>query len=537
METLTETIPPIEAAPESSLGLEPRAKKIFVQLGRAGDILNVLPLAELEYRTDGRRPWFMVARAYAGLLEGVSYVVPVIFEGPFELVIPALIIARRLTENVVLTQIYGAGIRSAMLCTSFARESWWSGGARVPWGSLPLTIDRRDRNREALLISRVLGPHYGKKIVLVAATGTSSPFPYRPALLSALRASLTFEFAIVDLSLVVADRFFDLLGLFEKAWCLVSIDTGHLHLAHACAVPVIAIVTRDPSPWHGSPWRPNHRARFFYDEFPRCLTRLEIAVQYGREPQRYAQKIIHVWADWRENEPSDDVKRRTSIAQSSWETEYAHGCWVPREMPRAAGRRDGRSIGDPHPVPFVHDLIEYALDKSTNGRDIICLTNADIGFTPGLTGKIFETVYRNGGSAFSHRRDFEAIAAPFYSEAQVGRGDWYPGTDLVCFTVDWWKSNMYELGDYVMGREFWDEAFRQLIKYHSGGALLAACWHEWHISYWCDTGRETLPGNVYNAKLRARWFEQTGFVPEDFRYFRTVEDGAIHPEPYDVKRL
>jgi hypothetical protein len=507
------------------------ARKIFVQLGRAGDILNVLPLAWLEFMQAGRAPYFMVARAYADLLDGVSYVEPVVYEGDFENVLIALFQARQLTPHVILPQIYGKGIVNGQLCSSFARESWWAGGARVPWGSLPLLIDRRDASREAELVGRVTDQHSRKKIVLVATEGTSSPFPYRRLLLRELEKKLSTWHQIVDLSQVRSARFFDLLGLYEKAHCLVTIDTGHLHLAHASNVPVVALITRDPSPWHGSPWRPNHVWRFFYDEFPGCLDAVVEKVADARVLQEIPRKIVHVWADWREGDPSAELRGRTDVAQASWQTEYATGRWIPAEMKRADGKRSGLDIGDPHNVQYVHDVIEHGISKATKYSDVICLTNADIGFTPGLTGKIMEVIDRHG-CAFSHRRDFPKIHRPFHSEAQVAAGDWYPGSDLFVFTVSWWHQHKHELPDLLMGREGWDEVFRQLVKYHAGGALLAACWHEWHVSFWCDKQRWTLPGNLHNFKLRKEWFERTGFVEEDFRYFRCVETGSTHPKPY-----
>ncbi len=509
---------------------EPKARKIFVQLGRAGDILNVLPLAELAFVADGERPWFMVAAAYASLLDAAPYVEPVIYPGEFEEVIIALQQARRLTPAIVLTQIYGAGIKPRQLCTSFARESWWASGIRIPWGSLPLNL-WRNREREARLVNEVLGSDAWKRVILVAVDGTSSPFPYAKKVLSELPTFMLGDSIVINLGSVRAENFVDLLALYDRAALLITIDTGHLHLAHASTVPVIAFVTRDPSPWHGSPWRPNQVRRFYYDEMPACWSKfLYEVLNYSAGTPRRRPKIIHVWSDWRTGDPSVELRGRTEVAHGSWEVEYATGQWLPAEMPRSAAKRDGTILGDPHNVSFVHDVVEFAAARAESGNDIICLTNADTGFTPGLTAQILEVVERSG-AAFSHRRDFGRIEVAPFSEAQVVRGDWYPGTDLFVFTLAWWRQHKDEYGDFVMGREFWDETLRQLIKYHQGGALLTACWHEWHVSFWCDANRDTLPGNVHNRALRAKWFEATGFVPEDFRYFRTVEEGAIHPPP------
>lgn len=503
-------------------------RKIFVQLGRAGDILNVLPLAHRAFKEDGVKPWFMVAEDYAGLLDGVTYVERVVYRGKFEQVILALHQARQLTPHIVLTQIYGWGIVNQQACTSFARESWWASGLQVPWGSLPLMIDNRNEAREAELVGRIVSRRREKRLVLVAAAGTSSPFPFGPLLLSELRARLGSRHEVVDLSEIKAHRFYDLLGLFDVAACLVTIDTGHLHLAHASKVPVVSLITRDPSKWHGSSWRPNHIGRFYYDEFPRCMDAVVGKVVDAPLLRVIRPKIIHTWADWRDGDPSAELRGRSDVAQASWETEYSTGAWIPCEMTKDEAKRSGKDIGDPHNVPYAHDVIEHAMKQVRRDADVICLTNADTGFSPGLTGIIMETIDRHG-CAFSHRRDFDRIAAPFFSEAQVRRGKFYPGSDLFAFTAGWWKAHRHEYADFLMGREHWDEVFRQLVKYHGGVSLDCAAWHEWHRSFWCDEKRWTLPGNVHNANLKAEWFKETGFVPEDFRYFRVAEDGHLHP--------
>lgn len=503
-------------------------RKIFVQLGRAGDILNVLPLAHRAFKEDGVRPLFMVATAYAGLLDGVTYVERVIYPGAFEEVILALQQARKLTANIILAQIYGWGITNQQACTSFARESWWAAGARMPWGSLPLTIDNRNAARESELVGRMVQRRGEKRFVLVAAEGNSSPFPFRHFLLRQLRARLSARHEIIDLAEIRAHRFFDLLGLFDVASCLVTVDTGHLHLAHASKVPVVSIITRDPSKWHGSPWRPNHIGRFYYDEFPKCIDDLVTKVVDAPLLRLNRPKIIHTWADWRDGDPSKELRGRGDVAQASWKTEYETGVWIPCEMTKDDAKRSGKDIGDPHNVPFAHDVIEHGMKQVRRPSDVICLTNADTGFTPGLTGLILETVERHG-CAFSHRRDFEKIPAPFFSEAQVKRGKFYPGSDLFVFTAAWWVNHRAEYADFLMGREHWDEVLRQLVKYHAGASLDCAAWHEWHVSFWCDKQRWTLPGNVHNEKLKSDWFRETGFIPEDFRYFRVAEDGHLHP--------
>ena len=508
--------------------------RIFVQLGRIGDILNVLPLAKQYHDATGLIPLFMVAAEFASILDGVSYVQPFIYFGPWDCPLLALIEARKVSDDLVLCQIHGRNLCNPDQTASFARESWLSAGATVPWGSLPLVIDRRDPDREQDILTQYTSHLCGRKLILYAGEGTSSPFPVTKPLLAYLRHHLGDKAEVLDLSQIKAYRFFDLLGLFERASCLVAIDTAHQHLAAACPkLPVVALCTRDPGPWHGSPWRKEHVDRLFYDELPLHAVRLLKSVQ--RAIYGYAlPKIIHVWCDWRDMSQAGDSLRRMKVAQDSWQPEYATGRWIPAEMKRTDATRDATDIGDPHNCAYIHDVMQFGLSKSKSDSDIICFSNADTGFTPGLTGNILEIVSRHG-SLWTHRRDFPRVDKPFVSEAEVRQGEFYPGTDLIACSVAWWKKHRAQLADYLTGREGWDEAFRQLIKYHAGGYIEAACWHEWHESFWSSTGRWEMPGNTHNYKLREEWFSRTGFKPEDYRYFRVVEGGDCHPKPYPAE--
>lgn len=515
-----------------------KPRKLFVQLGRLGDVLNVLPLLKREYDLTGEKPILQVAAEFADVMDGVGYADKLVWYGPWDYPFPAMKEARNFTTDITLCQIHGAGLCNPHRTTSFAREAWLSANADVPWGSLPLVFDRRDKEREMALVMQTLGhcgfyPNPDRKLVLFSGMGKSSPFPHNKALLRAMGEWLGPKYQVLDLGQIKAHRFYDLLGLYERAHCLVSIDTAHQHLAPACPeLPVIALCTRDPGPWHGSPWRKEHVARFFYDEFPEKMWDVVDAISKAREPR---PQIIHVWADWR-TKPDPEATRRHANAAASWQVEYATGLWVPREMKHSDSTRDGLGIGDPHNVNYVHDTVEFAVRAATSSKDIIALTNADIGFTPGLTGMIIEQVTRRG-AVFTHRRDHPRIEAPFINEARIGQGEWYPGTDAFFFTVEWWQLHKAEYGDFLMGREYWDETFRQLVKYHGGGYIPNAVWHEWHESSWCGEGRWTMPGNVHNYRLRDVWFTETGFIPEDFRYFRTVETGPIHPKPYPDEPL
>jgi hypothetical protein len=496
--------------------------RLFLQLGRAGDILNILPLCHLDAMTRAT-PHLMVAEPYMPLLDGVTYVKPISYPGRFEDLNGAFNVAQKIAKDyhldLVPTQIYGERIGTAQLCTSFMRDSWRKVPGSPAWGSLPLVFDRRDKSRERGVIRQLRRNGTDRPYIVAALSGTSSPFPYVSEFMRYLRAQAGKHFEIIDVSGFVASRFYDLLGLLEGARALITIDSGLLHLA--AAVPrlrVVAFVTREPSEWHGSPWRAQHVARYFYDEAPECFMS---AVGNAMGAYETEPTIYHVWSHYGTIDP--DTQRRIDFARETWKAEYdlSGGRWTPVEFCESDAKRNSalKPIEDPRPVAFMKDVIGKVGDAPITGprpHDIIAFTNADVSFCPGLTGWILDIVTRHG-AAFTHRWDFhEPLAVPFTNEGQVAKGEWYPGSDAFFFTVAWWRRHANEYPDMLVGREQNDEILRQLIKRRGGHEIRNAIYHEKHPSYWEHHGnREKNPGNQYNQRLARKWFLKTGLSPND----------------------
>ncbi len=496
--------------------------RLYVQLGRAGDIINILPVLLRDFERTGVRPGILVAEAYAALLEGVGYVCPYVFPGDFRDTLAAIQLAEKIAAaddlTVVVTQIYGKDLWAVETCSSFVRESW----ARVPdapaWGSLPLVFDRRDPEREAGVISHLVRDP-SKPYIVVALDGVSSPFEHASLVRETLRHQIR-GVQIVEVSAFLAHRFFDMLGLLEGAQALVAIDTGILHLAHAVpGLPVVAFITRNPSRWHGTAWRPMHFGRFYYDEVPDRIA--EIAAAVGRttwvREELMRPTIVHAYSHFEEGPIDPETVRRMEFARRTWVAEYQQTPWAVCEFKREDSRRSSGDapINDPRPIPFWKDIIE----KAIVGRapwDVIALTNADVCFTPGLSGWVLDTLAHHG-CAFTHRWDFYfPMTVPLANEEQVKRGKWYSGSDAFFFTVGWWAQHGREYPDMLIGREQNDEVLRQLIKRHGGLELHGAIYHEKHPSYWEHHGnREQNPGNLYNKRLAAGWFLRNGYGPND----------------------
>lgn len=501
-------------------------RKIFIQLGRLGDVINILPLAKLESDETGQPCQVMVAREFADVLDGCSYVEPIIWQGDWIDTVKAVYEARKLSDNIVISQIYGRGIGMREMCSSFARESWYSAGAKISWGSKLPVFDRRVIFREECLIDS-LGINRNKRVVVCALNGTSAPFPWAKEFRQQLQAALKSDgdYQLVDISEIRAHRIYDLLGLFEIAHCLVTIDTSIKHLAAACNVPVISLCARWPSPWHGSPWRPQNMQSYWYDELkpPNVKAYFDIIAVGTSGP-----KIVHTWADFRpENSAFDsELDRRLSVARRSWKQEYDFGkCWKSAEFTKDVSSRDSRAIGDPMGVPFLRDIIEHAERIAVNDNDVIVYSNADVCFAPGLTGHILDHCRRNG-CAYTHRWDFfRRITEPFVSDGQVRTGKWYPGSDVFCFTVGWWQQHRDLLPDVIIGREKTDEVMRQLIKLSGGDEIEVCNYHEKHPSFWEQPEPfEKNPGNIHNRRLARKWFADMNLAENDYLWWGAATD-------------
>jgi hypothetical protein len=498
--------------------------RLYIQLGRAGDILNVLPLLQRDAERSCDPPVIMVAREFAALLEGITYAHVVVWPGAFNDILGAYkvaeVMADQMSCEIICTQIYGNAISGPEHCTSFMRQSWDQVPGAPPWGTLPLLFDHRDLTRERGVKNQLVRTT-GKPYIVTALSGTSSPFPHAVNLLRYLRAHLSVDFEIVDISGFMAPRFYDLITLLEDAHAVVAVDSGVLHLMHAAPrTPVVAFVTREPSPWHGTPWRANHVGRFYYDEAPECFMR---AMNLAANPRLDQPSIFHAWTCSGQIDP--ETSRRMTFARNTWkaENDLSRGRWHERPLLEVLGLRTSytdEDVKDTQPCPFIKDVITRAA-HGARPFDVIAYTNADVCFTPGLTGWVLDKTARQG-CAFTHRWDYHArLVQPFRSETEVAGLDWYPGSDAFFFTVAWWRKHRDEMPDMICGREKVDEVLRQLIKRHGGLEIHCAIYHEKHPSFWEDPDNfEMNPGNQHNRRLARKWFLKTGYAPDDHDWWQ-----------------
>lgn len=476
--------------------------RVYVMLGRAGDVINFLPVLFREWALTGEPVALVVGAEFAPLLEGVSYARPIVWPGDWRDCLAAVAWAKERfpDQEIVNAAVCGFDFHFRRECAAFDREAWHRAGAIEPWGRSPIVFDRRVSEREHDVWKRIDGPVVG--YVVACFSGVSAPFRGGAAVLAGLRAA---GVEVVDVSDFRAHRIFDLLMLLEHADALVTSDCALLHVAAAVPeLPIVSLIPDQSPAWNRASWRPQHVARIYYSEA--TVDPLSVAkAVIDQRPRRFRHVVCPP------TDPGENDRRRMAIARKSWDDEAsATGCWDLLIVDERTLKRTAKSVlGDPCPCPFHRELIDRAA-ADLRPRDVIVLSNADVGVTPGFTGWTLEAIDRCG-AVYTHRWDYDVeIRRPLISEAEVRVGGWYPGTDCWAFTKAWWISWGARFPDMVLGREAGDMVLRQVIKSGGGVEIPGAIWHERHASRWEAKQGHALPGNVYNVRLAHRFLAETG---------------------------
>lgn len=409
-------------------------RKVYVQLGRVGDICNILPFLWTEAQK-GQKPALMVAAEFAPLLDGVSYVEPIIHNGPHYEIAKACQKVSDAADIPCCCQVNGpmdqvrewtykpSGIGVGTK-DSFQKESWFVAGKMKEWDDQPpLKFDRRDTAREqALLTSIPRRPgrrSKDEKLILVNTQSISSPFPYVDLLWELLRLKLTPGYRLLDLKTVKADRFYDLLALYEKAHCLISVDSAPLHLARALPkLPVIALTQDRPLLWNGSAFQPNWVWCSRYRDWPKRALEMFSRIECG--PEFLNPHIIRP-------------------------LHYDLGMF---------GRDSQNTLKDQNRVPYLRDYLRASIRRGTENV-IVARQELRLGLIPP------EPCYA-------------------YRMNRNGKGDtFHPVADMFSAPRDWWKQRLPEIPDLLMGKDYWwSEALRVLFQKHGAKDVTGVCYRE-----------------------------------------------------------
>lgn len=215
-------------------------------LRRNGDIIALLPLMKLMADKNKAPTKMFVAKEMLPLLEGVSYVAPV---------------TEAAEAGEVQAAIFHRGLIPTTLPNNFAELAWHRLGHKFD-AAAPLEFDRRDLQRESALAKALFKTKKPK--LLLKLHGVSSPLDGAEAVLAGFQSEFGKTAEIVVLDDLKLDWIYDMIGLMDRAACLVTVDTVSLWLAHASKCPHVALV--HPNEYRSSPTRGNCLLRVFYPE-------------------------------------------------------------------------------------------------------------------------------------------------------------------------------------------------------------------------------------------------------------------------------
>jgi predicted GH43/DUF377 family glycosyl hydrolase len=454
--------------------------RIWINISNLGDCVAFLPVLWHHFQTTGEKAGFMVRKELAPLLEGCSYVQPVLFDGTYADLPKAIEQAKKVCGDVRSCHPENNAPRE--IRDSFVKEMWHLAGVFDLWKEQPpLVFDQRNKEREKVLKASLRKSTRG--YILIATSGVTSPFPFTPLLMELMRLRFRKEYDLIDLNNVKAERFYDLIGLFERARCLIAADSAPLHLAHACPqLPVVALVQDKPSYPHGSPWRPNHIFHCRYSDFPHraaeMLTTIEM-LDWNIATKR--PKIVCTWS--RYEEPCN--------AKCSFVTPEPLGHWeqCPAE-PGVFGRDSMSALKDTKRVPFVKDMIRMAAMRC-GSDDLICFIrhNARINCTA-------KTLLGNA-PCWSHRTVTDGTLETFH-----------PAVDLFAFSRAFWNEHGKSLPDMIYNTDqHWDHVMLNWIKQRGGKEVPFA------VQRLPAPSSKQSVRSDYNSKLAMNWKSQHGMTP------------------------
>lgn len=508
----------------------------IVQLGRFGDCINVLPIAQ-HIAERYAKPHWMISKEFASLLDGVSYVIPHVVDFQPQQLQKAIAIARQEYRLILSTQIYGSEHMEHFTTESYNKESWRVSGFLHKFNDFSMrpVFDLRSVEREKSLISKL--SYRSKPLILVNVTNSiSSPFEYGQLLLTIVQQWYGKKYHVVDLGNLKFERVYDVLGLMDNAAALISIDTCFLHLACASDVPTLAIV--NPSRWLGTIMRRSDNVEVMnYNEvmtIPEFKNRLDRVLRMKRVPLPPVTRIktppanrrmIHVSNYFKDTDPHE--AERKAHAQASWKAIYAQG--VESRYLSDTYPRSSLNFGDKRNLPFVKDILMLGL-QGANDDDIIFITNNDTWLRPDIVDVLrFQvSVY---GACCSQRREFKRCHIPVglpTPEDYVRISDSHPGRDLFAFTARWLRDHWEQIGDYCFGSSDWDWCMAAMLRLDYGIRTdrtnleehifpaeipLGYVCHQFHIPAWASKEHDGIaPSQIRNRKLFKEW--ATVHLPE-----------------------
>jgi hypothetical protein len=509
-----------------------RGRIAIVSLGHMGDIINVLPIAFHIFRQTGRKPLFVSTQKYGGMvLDGCSYIEPLLLDIDDVKINDALAIAGQRAEYVLNAQVYGENFTTERSSKCYNVEQWrvcgfeWAFDNRL---CVDKVFDQTDGKREQALLSCT--PLMKPLLLLHLTGGNTSPFKDGVTMRDAIMERWSAHFQIVDLSAIKAERIYDMGMFLENAKLLISSDTYTLHLAADYMIPVVAIVNDCECFGHWMRTSPQCNAILQLD-YSKALASIDdvhaqinqwknlqgVFGRRNRPPEPPAiRRIFHAVEIHPDRGMAESTRK--AIARLSWDYLYREKGVIPCHC--KGYTRTAREIGDSRDLPFLRDVLAVAMGQA-DGEDIVMWTNDDVL----LQNEIADAVRQHcsiWGACTAMRTEFKHETAPSPSMAPediAAKGERHMGRDLFAATKVWLLAHWDEIPDAILGAPAYDLHLAALVRHKVGQKTtrqnidqVMVCaelpngyvYHQHHVSQWASLPQNT-PSHVRNGEQFKKW--------------------------------
>lgn len=435
--------------------------RVIINTHRYGDILSNLPIARA-WADAGDKVWWCVHEHFADVLNGVSYVTPIVFQGdmndPEDTERAARSIAPKDAEVICLQAklLKGRGVS----CHRFSAEPWSRAGLLSKFHDLQLLLDRRNTSRDADTVAK----HWkngDRPVMALCLKGYSSnpencgwgkegTVDFRQWITFHVRTNLGWD--VVDVGELKLKSILDLVPLLGWAVALVSVDTALIHLAYATQTPTLVLSAG--TEWDKSEPRHHWIGQFTYSEAMSPVGRERIATTLGKPyPYRFGTMV----------RPADKMICRKVLhcfdASISADKEIEH-C---RALARGSWQMINWSAWRPMPIRKPAALFKKVVDSlivHDRPDDIICFTPSDVALIP-EAGEVLAAATEEAGCCFSRIVNLKQVdfmhtreSLPSITGGSVG---------VIAFTVNWWKGYADQVSEQAVGEPGWDEELLRLM--------------------------------------------------------------------------
>lgn len=367
-------------------------KSAVLMLGKAGDIINILPILGQRHSRATVKQNLIVARDYLSVVDGLPYVQPIVFDGNWLDFKGGYQFAKKMFDEVECPQMSGNEMVFAHFTPSVMLDSWHRMRMLPEWDSLPLNIPHVE-------------PVEKTKTIFFADHSQSSPFFQKQELFKFLADAFP-EHQIIRSSGMRLKSLFDFIPHMDRAQLIVSVETSFLHLSAASKTPVIALAANLPSHWHGSPWSKRFVLHCRYNDFdfrkPEILAAANRAINQHSMPEPVIYPTAKPHGYNMTIGPGFSIYRYHSIA-SHWKTklaiQHADGRCADIEFPKECAdcsMEDARYFefnGKPH--------IAYTCSRAILGKWYCVQAYGELVFDGGSVRVAKHVVPRYKGNDFS----------------------------------------------------------------------------------------------------------------------------------------